>query len=258
MAVYTYGVITDCGDWKTENQDSILCVTGNILLRTAASALFVVADGMGGLSWGSQVSSYITERFRNWWKEDFPAMMEAGRSSDEDIRELLEQEIWDINQAILDFREHMQCRCGSTLSLLLLYDGKYYIENMGDSRIYGCRHGKMKRLTQDQSLVAQYVREKKLTEDEAKKSAQKNILTMCLGMFDVPQSYFLTGKLKEGDVFLLCSDGLYNPLEPEEMEIILGYGEYTAQEKTEMLRRAVLPGEARDNVSAVIVHVSSN
>ena len=136
MAVYTYGVRTDRGDRKQENQDSILCVTGNIALDETEAALFLVADGMGGLSWGRQVSSYITSRFEAWWKEDFPAMMKAERSSDGDIQELLEQEIWDINQEILRFRSQTQCRCGSTLSLLLLYKGKYYIENMGDSRVY--------------------------------------------------------------------------------------------------------------------------
>ena len=255
MAVYTYGVRTDRGDRKQENQDSILCVTGNIALDETEAALFLVADGMGGLSWGRQVSSYITSRFEAWWKEDFPAMMKAERSSDGDIQELLEQEIWDINQEILRFRSQTQCRCGSTLSLLLLYKGKYYIENMGDSRVYCCRRGKMSQLTQDQSLVAQLLREGKITQEEAERSEQKNILTMCLGMFDVPQSFFAVGKLRDEDVFLLCSDGLYNPEDPEEMVRILADTGCTAQEKADRLRGSVLPGEGRDNISAVVVQI---
>lgn len=101
--------------------------------------IFLVADGMGGLSYGSQISAYCTNQFAAWWHEDFSQMIQAGRDSDTDIKELLEQEIWDINTQIYQFKEREGCRCGSTLSALLLYNGKYYIENLGDSRIYRFR-----------------------------------------------------------------------------------------------------------------------
>lgn len=255
MAAYTYGARTDRGDRKQENQDSILCMMGNALLNDADAALFLVADGMGGLAWGGQVSRFIAGRFEKWWQEDFPAMMKAGRNSDGDIRELLEQEIWDINQEILQFRSRMQCRCGSTLSLLLLYQGRYYIENMGDSRVYRCRQGSLRRLTEDQSLVAQLVREGKMTQAEAAQSGQKNILTMCLGMFDVPQSFFAAGEVCGNDLFLLCSDGLYNPASAEEMERIMMAAGDPAQKKADLLRAAVRPGEGRDNISVIVVQV---
>lgn len=253
MARYNYGAITGRGDWRAENQDSILCRTGKI--GKTETGLFLVADGMGGLSWGAQVSSYITERFLSWWQEDFPEMVHAGRISREDIRELLEQEIWDINQEMLRFREKARCRCGSTLSLLLLFNGDYYIENMGDSRVYLLRHGKMKKLTEDQSLAAQMVREGRLTEEQAENYERKNVLTMCIGMFHSPQSYFTTGKLKAGDIFLLCSDGLYNPLKNEQMESILLRREIALSQRAEMLRDAILPGDALDNVSAVLAEI---
>lgn len=251
MLVYTYGAITDRGDIRRENQDSLVCLTA--ALNGNPAALFLIADGMGGLSYGAQVSSFIIFSFTNWWERDFQPMMRSGKDSDEDIRELLEQEIWDINQAVLRFKEEIQCRSGSTLSLLLLYKEKYYIKNIGDSRIYLFRDGKLSRLTEDQSLVAKLVKEGRLTEEEAKTSKKKNILTMCIGMFQVPESYSAEGTVSEGDQFLLCSDGLYNTLSEEKIMDVLREEGHTQQKKAECLRKEIIPGKASDNVSVILV-----
>lgn len=249
MGKYVYGALSDPGDVRPENQDSILCLLGNEADRDAA--LFLVADGMGGLSYGAYASHLITERFQSWWQEDLSAVLMAGRNSDEDIKEMMEQELWDINQEIFRFRYSRQCRCGSTISLLLLYNGKYYIENMGDSRIYLLRKGHLDQLTKDQSLVAQLVREGRITEEEARGSEQKNVLTMCLGMFDIPHSFFLSGTLKRSDLFLLCSDGLYNVLETKEIEHILNQKKIPVQMRVRTLRDAIPYGKGRDNISII-------
>ena len=256
---YTYGALSDAGDVRGENQDHILCR----VYKEENAALFLVADGMGGLSFGSQVSSYAASRFAAWLDEDFSQMVQAGRDSDEDIKELLEQEIWDINDQIYGFKERENCRCGSTLSVLLFYQGKYYMENMGDSRIYCFKRGQLKQLTVDQSLAAQLVREKKLTPEEAEDFPQKNVLTMCLGMFPVPRSGFKMGKLEAGDVFLLCSDGFYGYVPMEQVKetlkhILYGkkWGDVDMQASTEELRSLIPSGAARDNVSLILTEVS--
>lgn len=251
MGKYVYGALSDVGDVRLENQDSILCLSENVADQQAA--LFLIADGMGGLSYGAYASQLIAARFRCWWQEDFSAMLMAGRDSEEDIKELMEQELWDINQEILHFRHNKQCRCGSTISLLLLYKGKYYIENMGDSRIYLLRKGRLTQLTKDQSLAAQMVREGRLTEEEARSSEHKNVLTMCLGMFDIPYSFFLSGALKRTDLFLLCSDGLYNALTAEKMEFILNQKRVPLEMRVRELRNAIPYGNGKDNISVIAV-----
>ena len=251
MLVYTYGVSSDRGDVRTENQDSVLCLTAAV--NGSPAALFLVADGMGGLSYGSQISQFIVSQFSCWWEQDFLQMMTVGNDSDEDIKELLEQEIWDINQSVLRFKEETQCRTGSTLSLLLLYQEKYYIKNVGDSRVYLFRTGQFTRLTEDQSLVAQMVREGRMTEEEARVSKKKNVLTMCIGMFQIPQSYFASGAIHAGDQFLVCSDGFYNPLADEELIGTLGQTGRSVQGKVEILRESIQPGMATDNVSVILV-----
>lgn len=250
MAAFACGAVSDRGDVRAENQDSVLWLTGT--LEGEEAALCLVADGMGGLSYGAQVSGYIAKRFDRFWREDLPEMIRAGRGDEADLRELLEQEIWDINQEILRFRSQARCRCGSTLSLLLLYRGSYYIENMGDSRIYLFRRGRLLKLTQDQSLAAQMEREGKGAYREA---GAGNVLTMCLGMFEEPKSYFAGGRLRKGDIFLLCSDGLYRPLSERQMERVLRQRGLTAVERAVGLRSLVGPGKGRDNISALVAQV---
>lgn len=253
MLSFASGAITDKGDVRAENQDSILSLKGKRGDQTAA--LYVVADGIGGLAFGAQVSLYITEQFKRWWHEDFPQLIHEGMDCEADIRELLEQEIWDINQAVFSFKEKMQCRSGSTLSLLLLYKKRYYIENIGDSRIYLFRDRQLCQLTSDQSLAAQMVQDHRLMEDKTQSSKVKNMLTMCIGMFPVPQSRYLSGKLYPGDSFLLCSDGLYNLLSAKQIEEVLGKTELDVEKKPEWLRQLVGRGNAKDNVSAIVVEV---
>ncbi len=261
---YQYGSLSDAGDGRRENQDAILCCTGEKITEIwqKDAAFFLIADGMGGLSYGSQVSAYCADQFAAWWNEDFPQMIQAGRDSDTDIKELLEQEIWDINTQIYQFKEREGCRCGSTLSALLLYNGKYYIENLGDSRIYRFRKNNLEQLTKDQSLAAQLVREKRLTPEEAEDFPQKNVLTMCMGMFQIPQSGFEMGELKNGDMFLLCSDGFYGCVEETDVKEILEYCSRQHNKENgifqfaaEKLRGLIPEGAARDNVSLILTEV---
>ena len=251
---FTYGAPTDRGDIRTENQDSVLTLTGTV--KTQPTALMIIADGLGGLSYGAEVSRYIIEQFKRWWYEDFPSMIQEGMDTEEDIQELLEQEIWDINHSVVDFRNKMQCRSGSTLSLLLLYKRKYYIENIGDSRIYLMRDGSLSQLTQDQSLATQIAKKHQIETEGVSYSKAKNILTMCIGMSPIPQSNYSSGKLCSGDCFLICSDGLYNPLEIRQMESVLGEKKIPAIQKAECLRKMISKGKARDNVSAIVVEIN--
>lgn len=254
MFTYTYGAVSDKGDIRAENQDSILYLTGSI--QGSEAALSVIADGMGGLSFGAQTSQYITGQFKRWWYEEFPDIVREDMDHKEDIQELLEQEIWDINQAILAFNHQMQSKSGSTLSLLLLHKNQYFIENAGDSRVYLLRGQSLYQLTEDHSLVARMMRHYQLSEEEAKHSVMRNKLTMCIGMFSVPETNYYEGKLEEGDCFLLCSDGLYNHLKTSQIERILGEREFDAVEKAEYLRRMIEPGKASDNVSAIVVQIT--
>lgn len=253
MVAFEWGAVSDRGDVRKENQDHILCLVTEICQTPAA--LFAVADGMGGLALGEQVSRLVVLQLLSWWEEDFKQMARLGKNSQEDICDLLDQAIWDINQSVLDFCAKNHRRCGSTLSLLLLYGEEFYIKNVGDSRIYLVHDRRLRQLTEDQSYVAQMVREKRMTEEEALRSKKKNLLTMCIGGYEQIQTFSTEGILEPGDAFLLCSDGLYNPLERELIEAILSDPGGTAQETAQRLRTSVREGDAMDNISAIAVKI---
>ncbi len=248
MVTYTFGTVTDRGDVRQENQDSIFLAQESV--NGCPAAVFGVADGMGGLSYGAQVSQYIASQVLRWWKEEFLPMVRDGMESEDDIRELLEQAVWDMNQDVYRFRKALECRSGSTLSLAVLMGKRFYIANVGDSRVYLYREGRLSRLTRDQSVAEM----RGLSEEESKRQGVQNKLTMCIGMFQIPQSIFCSGILKDGDCLLACSDGLYGPLGDDGIGAVLGAGADVSGKVAE-LRRQIGPGMARDNVSAVAAEI---
>ncbi len=241
------GGICETGDRRENNQDHILYV--NRKEAGHETGLFLVADGMGGLACGMETSGYIVQEFLRWWEQDVSWMFAYGKTSDEDILELLDQEIWDINQEILKFTRETGQRTGSTLSLLFIMDGKYYIKHLGDSRIYRSHSDRIRQITEDQTTV-QKVRRRSGEE------YYKSVLTMCVGIPERPEAYTTVGTLDPEDCFLLCSDGLYKCLKFERIQEILQKIDLNPEETVWKLRHAIPDGDALDNVSAIVVRVS--
>ena len=190
---------TDTGDIREQNQDSIFAQVEKIDGHDVG--LFIVADGCGGLSSGDQVSRLATSHFSRVWHERIHSVL--GLKITEErlaVNDLLENSIHDINQMALNFGNQMESKVGSTLSLLLSIDNRYYIKNLGDSRIYLIRRGKMRQLTQDQSLVADMVRNGKISVKESEKFKRKNVLTMCIGFYDEAKSFSASGIIKNEDI----------------------------------------------------------
>lgn len=241
----TCGGVSETGDRRHSNQDSILYIHGSMDGHIAG--LFLVADGIGGLSYGAEISNFIVSEFRRWWEIDLPQIIKDGLIGDSDVNELLEQEIWDIHHGARKFGIQTKQKAGSTLSLLFLLDDRYFIKNLGDSRIYLRRKGKLKLLTNDQSIVQAVSANGRIH--------YKNMLTMCIGIPTIPVTNSRQGHIRCGDGFLLCSDGLYNYMEKEKMQYIFSDCSMNAQEMADCMRKSIPKGYAGDNVSAVIVRI---
>ena len=245
MITITYGGISEIGERRSSNPASILHLYGTVEGHQAG--LFVVADGMGGLAYGREVSSYIISELKRWWEIDLPQMLQNGYTKEEEIQELLDQEIWDINQAALRFGKQTGKRSGSTLSLLFFLDQRYFIKNLGDSRIYRLRRQELERLTIDQTTLQPVRKNGTLY--------YKNVLTMCIGVLDVPVAYSACGYVKLKDCYLLCSDGLYNCLKEDSIFSIMQDGRTEPKEMAVRMRGHIPPGKAFDNISAILVRI---
>jgi len=241
---------TDIGDVKQTNQDCIFSKSD--IIGNHSVGLFIVADGCGGLSYGEEISNLVVTHFSRVWNHELKSLLQHHIVKAHDVDELLEKAIRDINAGALTFSHQVDSKVGSTVSLLLTIDNRFYIKNVGDSRIYLLRDKSITQLTEDQSLVADMIRNGEITREEAKNFKKKNVLTMCIGVFDEIRTYSKSGKIKAGDKFLLCCDGVHNHISPEKMIEIVKNKKSPFEGKAEEVRNAIEPGMANDNVSTVI------
>ena len=206
--------------------------------------LFAVADGMGGARAGEVASKIVVETLG----EGLP---EAG--SDE---ERLAAAVREANARINDLAGAEPDRAGMGTTVTAAYVGEdgVAVAHVGDSRAYRLRDGQLERLTNDHSLVAELVRRGKLTEEEAEEHPQKSVITRALGPEADVEVDRRTFPARDGDVFLLCSDGLTGMVPEERIaELVAGAGSLKAAGQA-LIREANERG-GRDNITVVLFRV---
>ncbi len=229
---------TDAGRVRAHNEDAVL----------VTDCVFVVADGMGGHAAGEVASSIAVDALREL---DAPA---GGPGQVVDRVEAA-------NQAILDSvaRHPEQAGMATTLAGLAMVtvDGspRWAAVNVGDSRVYQLVDGRLSQVSQDHSEVAELERSGYLTAAEARVHPARNIVTRCLGRdpVDPVDSWVLLPQ--QGERFLLCTDGLTNELEDDEIAHLLQDGDDPKVIADALVGAAVEAG-GRDNVTVVVVVTS--
>lgn len=201
------------GRKRNHNEDS--------LLINEALGLFVVADGMGGHAGGELASRMAVETTE-------AELLEGALDGDSDeASSLKEPEALGrlreaIDRACLTIFERSQQEpaltgMGTTLTALLLRGGQALVAHVGDSRAYLIRDGEIEQITEDHSLVNEQLKAGILTEEQAKHSPYKNIITRSVGF----ESHVVVDTdalaVQKGDTFLLCSDGLTNLVDDDEI-----------------------------------------
>ena len=232
--------ITDVGMVRQVNQDYVY-VTDRPL--GILQNLFVVADGMGGHQAGDYASKYTVEVLNR----------ELALSEGEDIERCLVGAIKTANREIIKEAsrdEHLK-GMGTTVVAATISNQMMYFANVGDSRLYLINQG-IQQLTKDHSLVEEMVRLGGIKPEEAKHHPDKNIITRAVGAEDHVEPDFFTVELREGDTVLMCSDGLTNMLEDEEIRMIIS-GARDLVEKAERLVEAANANGGRDNISVILI-----
>lgn len=210
--------------------------------------LAALADGMGGHSGGAMAAEQVVLKARQNLE-----IYNPGEPPDEFLASIINE----AHVVIKLTRFTSEQDPHSTAVLLMLHGGRADWAHTGDSRLYHFRGDKLMHLSGDHSLVAEMVRKGSLTADQAKSYPHKNVLIGCLGgerepMIDLGH----VAALQDGDVFLLCSDGLWAYFEPAELGGVLSA--HTPRDAAEaLINRARQRGEgAGDNISLVIVKLS--
>ena len=141
---------------------------------------------------------------------------------------------------------------GTTVVVATVSDDVLQVANVGDSRLYIIRQNEIRQVTRDHSLVEEMVRMGGIDRLAARSHPDKNIITRAVGALDSIEADFFREELKRGDMILLCSDGLTNMLEDEEIREIIDR-ETTLSEKGKQLVDAANENGGKDNISVILV-----
>lgn len=205
--------MTDVGKKRSRNED---CLLVNDKLR-----LYIVADGMGGHSGGEFASklavSTIEEVIQSLINDPEATVISGVNSDEADYGERLRYSIEVASQKIYDqgLYDQQLKGMGTTTTALMVNDTVASVANVGDSRVYMVRDGKIKQITRDHSLVSEQMRAGLISEQDLKKHKLKNIITRSVGYQEEVEIDLFKVPLKDQDRLILCSDGLTNMLEDE-------------------------------------------
>jgi serine/threonine protein phosphatase PrpC len=235
---------TDVGRVRTENQDFAV-VTSPEEYRADKGQLMLVADGMGGHRGGATASRMAASIVKS----------EYLGSTDGDVESVLRGALQKANAQIFqDSQSNPELRgMGTTCSVVVIRGDTAHVAHVGDSRVYLIRDNSIQQLTEDHSLVATMVREGLLTSREAEVHPRRNVLQRSVGVLPELEADILPPlRVKPGDVFVICSDGLHGLIKPEEiLEVVQ---QPLEQAVDELVNRSLARG-APDNVTVVVVRV---
>ena len=240
---YTAAALTDRGRKRPSNEDAFGF--------SVEDGVYVVCDGMGGAAAGEVASSIaVDEVLSNLTSRD-------GQS----LPVLAEKAICAANTAIYSRAQRNQrlSGMGTTLVALVAKDRRIWVLNVGDSRCYRLRNGKLEQLTLDHSLVEEQVRVGRMSRSEALRSPLRNVITRALGTQNCVTPDCFEYEAAPGDLFLLCSDGLTRELSDDSIRSILTAGG-AARELDAFcacLVESAKKAGGHDNITCVLVRVSS-
>ncbi len=206
--------------------------------------LFIVADGMGGHKAGDYASKLAVT-----------TMVEEIARSEEDEPECLLRKAIEAANALVrgSAAKTPELEGMGTTVVAAACDGrKLSVANVGDSRLYVVGSHEIRQITRDHSWVEEMVRRGGLGREEARNHPDKNIITRAVGAENYVKIDFFSVELKEGDMILMCTDGLTNMLEDEEIRMILNGARDIVEKAEELVRRANENG-GKDNISVVLI-----
>ncbi len=240
---------TNVGMKRNHNEDNFSILEEN--------GLYIVADGMGGHASGEVASQMAVDALKEFFaateqdpERTWPYKMDRSKGYEENRLitgiKLANLRIYESAQ-----RDARQRGMGTTLVSLFAVEDGVYVAHVGDSRGYRIRDQKLEQLTEDHSLLNDYIKMKRLTPEEIANFPHKNVIVRALGMKDTVKVDTRFETPREGDTYLLCSDGLSGPVSDEELlEITLAAPDIKTA-GTRLIERANQNG-GPDNITVVL------
>jgi serine/threonine protein phosphatase PrpC len=233
---------TDMGRVRSNNEDTFLL--------NSDAGYCLVADGMGGAAAGEMASQIFAQTAADIFAAGPPA-------NEQELVDRVQSAFLQANDRILDhvgrYPDHRGMGC--TAELLAFTATGFVIGHMGDSRTYRLRQGSLKQLTKDHSLVQDQIDQGMITAEQARSHRMRNIILRAVGVRPSPALDTLRGPIFAGDLFLLCSDGLTDLVEDEQIvQVLLGQGDLSSKAE-QLIGLANLSG-GKDNITVVLAGVA--
>ncbi len=239
-----YVTATDKGLVRGNNEDF------HAALEAGDDAVFVIADGMGGHAYGELASRTAVE----YVLSSLPRELEAARTKRE-IEDVLHLMVEKANVKVylesLDKSENKGM--GTTLTIAVLRDWRLYLSHIGDCRVYLLHGSSLNRLTVDHTLVQELIDAGSITEEEALTHPKRHILVKSLGVNEYMSPDTYSFDISEGDLILMCSDGLYGYVDEETIRSILRRHKDLGACADQLVAAANQAG-GKDNVTVILIH----
>lgn len=242
--IEVYG-LSDVGKVRQDNQDAIRCFQPDDPAISFHGHTVALADGMGGYEHGGLASATALEVF-------FDALY--GSNSSQPMPKL-KQAVQNANLGVFQKAQRMGAvRMGTTLTAANLVSDKLFVAHVGDSRLYVVRDDKATCLTNDHTTVGELVRMRVLSPDKVRTHNQRSVLNKCLGIDMFVQPDVAQFALQEGDVLILCSDGVWAVVQDDE------FGDFAAhtpdmETLSHSLIKLAMDRDSDDNASVVAVRI---
>lgn len=232
--------LTDVGRVRERNQDYIFFSSNPV---GSLKNLLLVADGMGGHNAGDYASRFMVEELRKYVE---------GQTEGTPVQ-ILKEGIWQTNRRLYgrSLEEMSLSGMGTTLVAATVQADTLYVANVGDSRLYLFRGGVLRQITRDHSYVEEMVARGQMERGSSDYHRKKNIITRALGVMGRVEVDFFEEELRSGDLLLMCSDGMSNMVEEEEMAGILSENASLKYKAEKLVDQANGYG-GHDNIAVIV------
>lgn len=242
---------TDPGMVRQQNEDAVA--------SNGALGLVILADGMGGhnageVASGMAITMLKTEMERRFAERDPSAVVNEGRPY---AHEVLAEEVARANTAIFQAArsQPQYSGMGTTLVAAVFHDNRATVAHVGDSRMYRLRGGELTSVTKDHSLLQEQIDAGMLTPEQARASHNRNLVTRALGVDPIVVPDVQTIEVQIGDIYLLCSDGLNDMVEDDEIGMTISMLAANLPLAATQLVQVANDNGGRDNVSVILVKI---
>jgi len=247
--------LTDTGIVRTKNEDAIG--------YDSALGLVVLADGMGGHRGGEIASSMTVDTVINLLQHSLPAI----NSGDIDEASGFSMESISIQDAVVAANELIYKTAeanpehkgmGTTIVVLQFYNNSFSLAHIGDSRCYRLRNDKLEQITKDHSLLQELIDRGFCTPEEARNSMNKNLVTRALGIDPIVMPDLQEDIVLKNDIYLLCSDGLTDLVEDEDIYLTIKQFSANLEEAAKQLITKANQNGGKDNISVMLCRIDDD